>query len=85
MIDGSCPLRRRCKAAKAGVELYLKVEDYFIQGRRGWGRLHERAASARTGGTVGEYDATTGAPSNANFITVPNSAERPEWPLTRPP
>ena len=28
--------------ARVGVALGMKVEDYFIQGRRGWVRLHEK-------------------------------------------
>jgi integrase len=28
--------------ARVGAALALKVEDYFVQGRRGWVRLHEK-------------------------------------------
>jgi integrase len=34
--------------ARVGAAIGMKVEDYFIQGRRGWVRLHEKAASATT-------------------------------------
>jgi hypothetical protein len=32
--------------ARVVAAIGMKVEDYFIQGRRGWVRLHEKAASA---------------------------------------
>jgi integrase len=37
--------------ARVGAAVGMKVEDYFIQGRRGWVRLHEkgRQASRRAG------------------------------------
>ena len=28
--------------ARVGAAIGMKVEDYFIQGRRGWVRLHEK-------------------------------------------
>jgi hypothetical protein len=34
--------------ARVVAAIGMKVEDYLIQGRRGWVRLHEKAASATT-------------------------------------
>src|SRR3954453_12947358 len=31
--------------ARVGAALKMRVEDYFVQGRRGWVRLHKKAAS----------------------------------------
>jgi integrase/recombinase XerD len=28
--------------SRVGVAVFMKVEDYFVQGRRGWVRLHEK-------------------------------------------
>jgi integrase/recombinase XerD len=32
--------------ARVGAAIGMKVEDYFIQGRRGWARLHEKGRQA---------------------------------------
>jgi site-specific recombinase XerD len=34
--------------ARVGAAIHMKVEDYFIQGRRGWVRLHEKGGKLHT-------------------------------------
>ena len=34
--------------ARVGAAIQMKVEDYFIQGRRGWVRLHEKGGKLHT-------------------------------------
>jgi len=34
--------------ARVGAALRMRVEDYYIQGRRGWVRLHEKAGKLHT-------------------------------------
>jgi hypothetical protein len=34
--------------ARVGAVLQMKVADYFVQGRRRWGRLHENGAKSTT-------------------------------------
>jgi site-specific recombinase XerD len=34
--------------ARVGAAIHMRVEDYFIQGRRGWVRLHEKGGKLHT-------------------------------------
>lgn len=34
--------------ARVGAAIQMRVEDYFIQGRRGWVRLHEKGGKLHT-------------------------------------
>ncbi len=64
--------------ARVGAAIHMRVEDYFIQGRRGWVRLHEKGGKLHTVPCHHNLDAYLEA-----YITQAGLARDPQGVLCR--
>ena len=62
--------------ARINAVLKMKVSDYFVEGRRGWVRLHEKGGKRRT-----RCPATTISKSTWMSISLLSALPHPDGPI----